>query len=84
MTSKEELCGHVNQHSIGLDRKLSKLKCVLPAGHKGDHEAPYETLGYASPETPPEKIFKKGGKEYARVIEQAYWSDDAGTPVPTE
>lgn len=41
----KKLCGHSNAHyHPSQGAKVRELKCVLPAGHEGDHQAPYQRL----------------------------------------
>ncbi len=54
-------CGFVNRHYTG----ATEMKCVLPKGHQGDHQAPYL------------RPRNDGVLENAMAV----WSDDAGIPV---
>ena len=75
-----ELCGHVNRHSFGTDRKLDNLTCDLLPGHTGDHSAIHKELQRT------ENAEIIDGKEvtevtYEEVEIRRGWGDMAGTPV---
>jgi len=76
----KKVCGHVNMHSIGVDKKLDKMSCDLKPGHDGDHSGVHEELQRT------EETEYVNGEEITRVkyfpVERrCAWSDMAGTPV---
>jgi hypothetical protein len=75
-----ELCGHVNRHSLGLDKKQDGLACDLRKGHHGDHEGWH--IEYEKHEVT--KIVK--GEEETNIVYEPVqvrrqWGDAAGVPV---
>jgi len=76
----EELCGHVNRHSFGTDRKLDNMVCDLLKGHTGDHSGVHDELVRV------ENASIVDGREvtsvtYETVQRRCSWNDMAGTPV---
>lgn len=72
------VCGHINKQFYGYDGVLEDLACVLPAGHPGDHQAPYQRkVG--------EKITDEKGRvtkvNYSSVDATCFWNDAAGVPA---
>jgi len=94
---KARKCGHINRHFINADGVREDLKCVLDAGHEGDHSAPYKCLRPADGSIAQARaiatgsaVLKLSGRmvgnqfvknDYVEVEEIGYWSDAAGTPV---
>jgi len=73
-------CGHINRHSIGLDRKLDNLECDLPQGHEGNHQGNHKEYQKT------EDVKIVNGEEtitirYKEVEVRRGWTDMAGTPV---
>lgn len=72
-------CGHINRHSIGLDRKPDNVACDKPKGHNGDHEGEHEEYI---------KFYEttiENGVEITRVKlvaekRRVQWGDMAGIP----
>lgn len=75
-----KVCGHVNRHSVGLDKKLDYMLCDKPPGHSGDHEGDH--LEWEKHE---ETSIVHGEEEirvfYAEVVLRRQWNDAAGVEV---
>lgn len=83
--SSKHVCGHVNEHSLGIDGKPDKPKCDLPSGHNGSHSGvhkqniPYEEAEFINGI---ERVIKRVRVEDVR----SEWGDMAGIPadkIPT-
>jgi len=87
------ICGHINKHHNNVDGELEDLKCELPAGHQGDHQADYlcfratngsvkqaKQIAQAQVEGRAITIFVSG-KELIETVEKSYWSDGASVPA---
>jgi hypothetical protein len=81
-------CGHVNKHSLGVDRKPDNLACTLEKGHEGNHSAlHFESSTQLSPmlsEAEQNKyniIDGDDGKTYYEGYIERHWTDDAGIPA---
>lgn len=75
-----EVCGHVNRHSVGLDKKLDNMSCDLRPGHHGDHEG-WHTEYQRHDETRIVKGEEETFAVYEAVDIRRQWSDAAGIPV---
>lgn len=91
------LCGHINRQHINAQGLREDLACALPAGHDGDHSAPYACLRPRDGSIVQAEAIANGKKvlqlsgvqvrdkyiphEYVEVIETAYWSNAAGIPA---
>lgn len=78
--AEKKLCGHVNKHSLGTDRKPDEMKCDLPDGHAGNHQGVHIELQRV------EDAQIVDGSEvisvrYEEVEVRRGWNDMAGVPV---
>jgi hypothetical protein len=72
-------CGHVNRHSIGLDKKPDNVACDLPKGHGGDHEGEHEEY-VKEYDTRIENGIEITRTILVAVKRRVQWGDMAGIP----
>lgn len=74
----DELCGHINRHSLGVDGLPDNMSCILPKGHPGAHRGRHlvrRTVHQV------EKKHIVGEKVTSEKEEESEWLDGAGIPV---
>jgi len=74
---KDELCGHVNRHSAGVDGLPDNMECFLLKGHEGLHRGKHMTR-FVTHKVEKKKIVAE--LETLRETESE-WSDGASIPV---
>lgn len=76
------MCNHVNKQFVNMQGQFEDLKCELPDGHAGDHQARYKCLRIVEGIKDPRKESQVlNGKEYYVVEETAFWGDAADKTV---
>lgn len=73
------MCNHVNKQFVNIEGQYEDLKCELPDGHVGDHQAKYKALrAVEGMKDPRKETVLFNGKEYYVVMEDGFWGDAAG------